>query len=373
MKILDPAFYTPLFNLLMKILASILVFIGLLDLLLKVIEVLEMKLGFEYSYWEQMPAVDNFLVIVGFIVGILWHYYAQQRGKISANLSYLSQALIRFWLAFMIAGYGFAKVLKTQFQVPEYIKDIPMGEQHPFWLTWNYFGFSREYALLLAAVEVGGSILLLFRRTRLLGASILFPAMANIVLINKYYYISPAAYTAALFFTLGLAYLLLLDFEKIKTCFFSLGQEFTRYNFTGSILKNILRVATLSLSFGLIWLYANDHTPNTTFLKGVWLVDSLKYNKEPALQPNASDSLLSRLYFEHKRGGETILEYNSHHRREYTHYRLSENEDSLYLRTDQRTLPFKIYKSEGKKLELGGIYGGDTISIHLKKIREPSY
>lgn len=52
------------------------------------------------------------------------------------------EVIIRYWLAFELTIYGFAKIFRTQFSTPHHIQDIPSGEFIGFNLTWIYFGDS---------------------------------------------------------------------------------------------------------------------------------------------------------------------------------------------------------------------------------------
>lgn len=364
------SFRSQLFNTLLRIFATVLVLVGTFDLFIKLIEVLENKLEFEFFYWESVITIYRVLISLGFVLGILWSVYIDRKEKLSQALQNFSQLFIRIWLAFLVSSYGFAKILKTQFQVPEHIKDIPMSAQHPFNLTWYYFGFSREYALILAMVEIGGSLLLLFRKTRLLGAAILFPAMLNIVFINKYYHINQWSLFASIFFTIGTFYLLLIDFDRLKNCFLDFG-IFPKIS-TTNIWKAFLKALVIFASFGLVWIYANDTAPNTTFLKGVWSVESIKKGSENALNPSQPDSILTKLYFEYSSPGNSVLEYNNIFIREYVNYKLSEDEDSILFNTHSGLMGLSINRLDDKTIELTGAHGEDSITLIIKKVREAS-
>jgi hypothetical protein len=90
---------------------------------------------------------------------------------------------LRYFCAFMLYMYGTSKLLHLQFNVAE-LAPRPIGSLNGYQLTWFYFGYSRIYALILGATQVGGATLLLFRKTTLLGAATMLPVMANILLIN---------------------------------------------------------------------------------------------------------------------------------------------------------------------------------------------
>lgn len=91
---------------------------------------------------------------------------------------------LRYYAAFTLLGYGFAKLMGSQFTVLDSQLAKPMGEVSGFWLTWYYFGYSPVYSTIIAVTQVAGAVLLCFRRTTLLGALILLPVMVNIVCVD---------------------------------------------------------------------------------------------------------------------------------------------------------------------------------------------
>jgi hypothetical protein len=96
-------------------------------------------------------------------------------------------AAARWIAAVLLILYGFAKVNGAQFRMLDSELAKPLGDVSGFWLTWYYFGYSPVYKLLLAAVEVGGAILLVIPQTSLLGALVLLPVAANILVIDILY------------------------------------------------------------------------------------------------------------------------------------------------------------------------------------------
>jgi len=90
---------------------------------------------------------------------------------------------LRYFCAFMLYMYGVSKLLHLQFNLAE-LAPRPIGSLNGYQLTWFYFGYSRIYACILGLTQVTGATLLLFRKTTLLGAVVMLPVMANILLIN---------------------------------------------------------------------------------------------------------------------------------------------------------------------------------------------
>jgi hypothetical protein len=82
--------------------------------------------------------------------------------------------------------YGVAKLF--QFPSPQAESlTTPLGEGSPMWLLWSFMGASKTYSLFTGAAEVLGGLLLLHRRTTLLGALVSVGVLANVVMLNFCY------------------------------------------------------------------------------------------------------------------------------------------------------------------------------------------
>ena len=106
----------------------------------------------------------------------------------------------RYFVAFWMFGYGFAKVFQSQFISLLHELDTPFGDLSGFALVWGFFGYSDAYRLFIAAAEIAGAALLLYRRTTPLGALLLFGMLGNIVLIDIFYSIGEALLMALILF-----------------------------------------------------------------------------------------------------------------------------------------------------------------------------
>ena len=54
-------------------------------------------------------------------------------------------------------------------------------------LTWAFLGFSTWFSILLGFLELVPGFLLLFKRTKFLGAILLFPSLLGVFLVNNAY------------------------------------------------------------------------------------------------------------------------------------------------------------------------------------------
>lgn len=93
---------------------------------------------------------------------------------------------VRYYAAFTLLTYGFAKIMGAQFTILDSQLAKPMGEVSGFWLTWYYFGVSPIYSGIVAGTQIAGAYLMCFRRTALLGTLLLLPVMINIVSIDHW-------------------------------------------------------------------------------------------------------------------------------------------------------------------------------------------
>ncbi|GAB7386260.1 hypothetical protein BSNK01_00950 [Bacillaceae bacterium] len=89
----------------------------------------------------------------------------------------------RIYVAVTFLIYGAAKFWPGQFRHGEAVV-FDSTKNTPFELAWAFFGHSRLYEIFIGAGEVAGALLLLFPRTRTLGAFVCFPIVLNIMIIN---------------------------------------------------------------------------------------------------------------------------------------------------------------------------------------------
>ncbi|MDJ1471475.1 hypothetical protein QNI19_27330 [Cytophagaceae bacterium DM2B3-1] len=256
------------------------------------------------SWLQTIPGFTNW-ILVGIPLIILitsgsysvwWHRQEMHQQKdLGLHRAWL-QGIIRYWLAFCISTYGFAKILKTQFTTPEYQLDTPLGEISGFGLTWYYFGYSYTLAVIIALFQIGGSILLLYRRTTLLGTFLLLPVMVNIVLIDMFFGIDIGAFINAVLFTIGLLYLLLNDFQKLKAVFWDLTEKVPAISL--GYTKHVLRIIPIAAAFAMIYYFiSTDQTDHE--LTGTWQVRKFVRNGQVA-SANAwqqDSTIVSRIYF----------------------------------------------------------------------------
>src|SRR5215467_4316866 len=106
---------------------------------------------------------------------------------------------LRYLSAFLLFAYGLAKVIGRQFHVPPEMALRPVGSLSGYQLAWFYYSYSHVYEVILGLIQLAGGALLLFRKTALLGATVMLPVMTNILMINMFFVIGPGALCTSTF------------------------------------------------------------------------------------------------------------------------------------------------------------------------------
>ncbi|GAB3982720.1 hypothetical protein GCM10028806_54920 [Spirosoma terrae] len=282
------------------------------------------------------------------------------------------QGIIRYWLALSISSYGFAKILKTQFQTPDFTLDTPISSLSGMSLTWYYYGYSYSLAVIIGLLQIGGSVLLLYRKTTLLGVLILVPVMVNIVLINLFYKIAVGAFFNSVVYLLALAFFLFLNRQRLKIALLDLVDQLPAISSGRSWIKHSLRLLPIAIAFISLKLLIDTH-PDDQVLRGSWKVEKLVRNG----QVQSSSAWLTdsrawnRIYF----AGLTGCAFSPNpYRFESWEGRLGSYEfDSLRNRLEvafysRDTLRAVVSNRTANAMRLQGVLGLDTLDIHLSRI-----
>jgi hypothetical protein len=161
--------------------------------------------------------------------------------------------------------YGFAKINGSQFTIIDSELAKPLGEVSGFWLTWHYFGYSPIYGNLIAAVQIGGGILLVFPRTSLLGALVLLPVAANIVLLDIFYGI-PVALPPAVIVLVCLIVILATHAARLKQVLL-----LDPVRGRGRAAARVAALAAvIAAAYATTWWTANYNNRAPTPIDGIW-------------------------------------------------------------------------------------------------------
>jgi uncharacterized membrane protein YphA (DoxX/SURF4 family) len=125
---------------------------------------------------------------------------------------------VRFVLAAAMIVYGAYKVIPEQFGTP-FPSDLlqPIGESSPMKLLWTFMGASIPYVIFTGAAELLGGLLLVARRTTLLGALVCIAVMSNVVMLNLSYDVPVKLYSSHLL--LMAVFLAAPDLKRLASLF----------------------------------------------------------------------------------------------------------------------------------------------------------
>lgn len=155
-----------------------------------------------------------FLIIALVVTGV-WTVLDRKRPGY-ARLHEGLRVYIRFALAAAMLSYGAYKVIPSQFALPFPGQLIqPFGEASPMGLLWTFMGASSGYTIFTGAAEMIAGLLLVFRRTALLGALVSIGVMSHVVALNFSYDVPVKLYSSHLL-AMGV-FLILPDLRRLAS------------------------------------------------------------------------------------------------------------------------------------------------------------
>jgi len=117
---------------------------------------------------------------------------------------------LRVFVASSLAVYGAAKAV--QFLGAAEV-ETPVNQLTGMQLMWAFFGYSQALPILIGVLQLIGSLMLLLRKTKLLGALLLTPIMVNIILFDIFFEVGWVVINALVYQG---CLLIILFFEKEK-------------------------------------------------------------------------------------------------------------------------------------------------------------
>jgi len=150
---------------------------------------------------------------VACIVTIIWSVIDKKRYQYSTLEDGL-KIVVRLYLAMIMLGYGLSKIFVQQMPPPMLTQlYTPLGNLSPMRLSWLFIGYSAPYEIFTGLMETTAAILLLFKRTSLIGVFLAMCIMVNVAMMNFCYDIPVKLFSCFLLF-LSL-YLILFDMKRI--------------------------------------------------------------------------------------------------------------------------------------------------------------
>jgi len=141
-----------------------------------------------------MWILTGILLVVSFLVSLFISK------KYSFKFNETVKEILCIYLAVILLKYGFDKVFKAQFYLPEpNILYSRFGNLDKDILFWSTMGTSRVYSVLTGISEIFAAILLFFRKTKVPGLLVSAGIFLNIIFINLGFDISVKLFSSVLF------------------------------------------------------------------------------------------------------------------------------------------------------------------------------
>jgi hypothetical protein len=299
------------------------------------------------------------LSIISLFVSSIWTFF---KPISNVYLIFWLNRICAYFLALMLLIYGLNKVFKYQFYFPEpNILHTPLGQLSPDILFWSSMGTSYSYSVFAGLIEVIPAVLLLFRKTRILGAFIAFAVLLNVLMLNVGFGITVKIFSS---FLLLLSLILIFPYLKQFVRFFT-GKEVRlnpepiptlkneRFNRFYPLMKGVVIGLILYESLGMYFEHSHfngDQQPKP-FMAGAY-----------QMLPNKQG--VKRLFF-HKDNYFITQSFAD----EFRDYPLSWNGNSLLLTNqikEKSELDLSTLGSD--KFELTGVFFGDSVSWKFDRI-----
>ena len=289
------------------------------------------------------------LVAVLFVLAVLlaatlpfFRFWRAHQSRIFA----VTMLVLAGYLSLIMLRYGFDKLFKAQFYLPEpNTLYTPLGLLDKDILYWSTMGTSRSYNVFMGLLELVPAVLLLFRKTRILGAAVLAGVLLNVVVVNFSFDISVKLYSL---FLLLISLLLLLPAAGALWNFFVLGLP-AKLPVAESVFPPARRKGSVLLKTGVIALLLtevlfpyfkngayNDDVVARPYLHGAYEVVEVRNAPE-----RGSHGAPKRLFIH--RSSYLILQY------------ADEEMEDFHLKIDRANNQFLLTN-----------YEGDSVSVHYE-------
>jgi hypothetical protein len=132
-------------------------------------------------------------ILVASAFALAWHLL-DRRPRAYRTANAWMRLYARVALALVTIVYAMVKVIPTQFGflTPGELMQ-PFGKLTRFTVLWNFMAVSTGYTIFTGSIELGGALLVLYRRTVLPGALVLAGALVNVFALDLAYHVSAGA------------------------------------------------------------------------------------------------------------------------------------------------------------------------------------
>ncbi len=335
--------------------------------------------------WAQ---VFTFLM-VAVIGGLAWTVFGRKQKSYPVWHHGLC-VFLRYSLAGTSFSYGILKVFAMQMYFPNLSQlATPLGDYLPMRFSWMFIGYSGPYQIFSGVAEVSVALLLVWRKTALLGALLAVGVFANVVMLNFSYDIPVKIYSFHLL-VLGI-FLAWQERERLFAFFVQNKTVLPSSLYEKAWAKKWQKSGRLALkvfffisSFGYTtynyYNYYNQyHSTNTLVTDpvqpGIYHVELFVKNGD-TIPESLADTLRWRdVVFDYNGAGSIAANDSSlrmRYGRAYFVYKLDSLGEGLEWRTySSESFPVAVFDMDNSKtgrMVLNGRKGIDSLHVVLRKL-----
>ncbi len=276
------------------------------------------------------------LLITSLSIAFIWTCFFTTNQKKFFKTYYWTRVTMSYYLALQLLIYGFDKVFKHQFYLPEpNTLYTPLGYLTKDILYWSTMGASYSYTVFSGVIEVLSAIFLLFRQTRIIGAILSIAIMTHVLMLNFSFDISVKVFSA---FLLLLSLFISFTFLKKNIRYFLFNEtiavdfyQISASEYPHRIVKKVVKFIMVIIIFfealhnPVSHQNFNDDWQPRPFLHGAYNTTCCIKNND-TISLALTDSNYIKRFFIHRQGY-FITQFLNDDFQDYTlHYNISSNE-----------------------------------------------
>lgn len=316
------------------------------------------------------------LLCIAVVAAIVWSVVDRKRKEYD-SLLYVLKIGLRTYLAYYLIVYGTGKLPGGQFPHPDAYRLLqPYGESSPMGLAWTFLGYSTAFGLFMGFFETLGGVLLLFRRTVLLGACVAASVTSVIVMVNYCFDVPVKLFSSHLL----LMEIFLIVCERQRLMSFFLLNEATPQPASppAFFVKESWLIPSIILK-GLFGMVIVTTTLSSTYRR----YKRQKYNRfnyfckveqfvrnGQEVPPLTTDSTRWDWFYVNGNHGYAVLRMMNKKRQVVQFYSDTDSRAVMYPEDDSSVKYKLLYVRQDSLLTLSGVYLGDSLFVKMKT-RQP--
>ncbi|HET9055564.1 MAG TPA: hypothetical protein VFN30_01835 [Chitinophagaceae bacterium] len=192
-------------------------------------------------------------ILLSLLGSMLWTVLDRKRQNYD-TLSFWLRNVVRYYLITFCFSYGIIKLFALQMPFPNLsLLATPLGDFLPMRLSWMFFGYSTPYQVFSGIIEIIAGLLLLNRRTIVLGSLISAGVFFNVFMLNLSYDIPVKLFSMQLF--ICSLFLVLSDSKRLLNFFFLNKPAELTTLYSINFNKKWQKIARILLKTGFVILF----------------------------------------------------------------------------------------------------------------------